>query len=39
MAIALLFEGTGVNQAQYDQVRRAVSPDNRPPASSPMRRC
>jgi hypothetical protein len=32
MAIVLVFEGAGVTQAQYDQVRKEVSPDNKPPA-------
>lgn len=31
MAIALLFEGSGVTQAQYDQVRNEVAPGNRVP--------
>ena len=30
MAIALLFEVPGMTQAQYDQIRGALSPDNRP---------
>jgi quinol monooxygenase YgiN len=32
MAIVLVFEGAGISQAQYDQVRKEVSPDNKPPA-------
>lgn len=32
MAIVLVFEAAGVTQAQYDQVRNEVSPDNKPPA-------
>lgn len=32
MAIALIFDGPGVSQAQYDQVRNATSPDNKRPA-------
>ena len=32
MAIVLVFEGAGVTQAQYDQVGREVTPDNKPPA-------
>ena len=32
MAVALIFDGPGVTQAQYDQVRAEVVPDNRPPA-------
>jgi quinol monooxygenase YgiN len=32
MAIGLLFEGTGVSQAQYEQVRDEVAPGNRPVA-------
>ena len=32
MAIVLVFEGAGVTQAQYDQVLKEVSPDNKPPA-------
>ena len=32
MAIVLVFEGAGLSQAQYDQVRKEVSPDNKPPA-------
>jgi hypothetical protein len=32
MAIAMTFDGPGVSQAQYDQVRNEVSPDNRLPA-------
>jgi quinol monooxygenase YgiN len=31
MAIGVVFEGQGVTQAQYDQVLKEVSPDNRPP--------
>jgi len=31
MAIVLVFEGAGVTQAQYDQVGKEVSPDNKPP--------
>ena len=31
MAIGVLFDGQGVTQAQYDQVRNEVTPDNRPP--------
>jgi quinol monooxygenase YgiN len=29
VAIGLLFEGPGVTQAQYDQTRNEVSPDNK----------
>ncbi|MEA2641742.1 MAG: hypothetical protein QOF51_3136 [Chloroflexota bacterium] len=29
MAIGLIFSGAGVTQAQYDQVRREVAPDNK----------
>jgi hypothetical protein len=29
MAVGLIFSGQGVTQAQYDQARRAVSPDNK----------
>ena len=32
MAIAMTFDGPGVSQAQYDQVRKEVSPDNKRPA-------
>jgi quinol monooxygenase YgiN len=32
MAIQLIFEGPGVSQAQYDQVRNEVSPGNTRPA-------
>jgi hypothetical protein len=32
MAIMLVFEGAGVTQAQYDQVGKEVTPDNKPPA-------
>ena len=32
MAIVLVFQGAGVTQAQYEQVRKEVSPDNKPPA-------
>jgi quinol monooxygenase YgiN len=32
VAIVLVFEGAGVTQAQYDQVGKEVSPDNKPPA-------
>ena len=32
VAIALIFDGPGVSQAQYDQVRNEVSPNNRRPA-------
>jgi len=32
MAIVLVFEGAGVTQAQYDQVRKEVMPDNKPAA-------
>ncbi len=32
MAIVLVFEGAGVTQQQYDQVRQEVSPSNTPPA-------
>jgi quinol monooxygenase YgiN len=32
MAIVLVFNAAGVTQAQYDQVRKEVSPDNKPPA-------
>jgi quinol monooxygenase YgiN len=32
MAIALLFEGPGVTQAQYEQVLNQVAPGNRAPA-------
>ena len=31
MAILAIFEATGHTEAQYDQVRRRVSPDNRLP--------
>ena len=34
MAIALLFEGPGITQSQYDQARQEVSPDNRLPAGA-----
>lgn len=30
MAIAMVFEGQGVSQAQFDQARKEVSPDNKP---------
>jgi hypothetical protein len=29
MAVALIFQGKGVTQAQYDQARQAVMPDNK----------
>lgn len=32
MAIVLVFQGAGVTQAQYEQVRKEVTPDNKPPA-------
>ena len=32
MAIGVFFEGSGVSQAQYDQVLNQVAPGNRPPA-------
>ena len=32
MSILLVFERAGITQAQYDQVRKEVSPDNKPPA-------
>jgi quinol monooxygenase YgiN len=32
VAIVLTFDGPGVSQAQYDQVRNAVSPTNKRPA-------
>ncbi len=32
MAIGLLFNGSGVTQAQYEQARNEVAPGNRPPA-------
>jgi hypothetical protein len=32
MAVLLIFEPEGVTLAQYDQVRKEVSPDNKPPA-------
>ena len=32
MAIVLVFDAAGVTQAQYDQVSKEVSPDNKPPA-------
>jgi quinol monooxygenase YgiN len=32
VAIAMIFDGPGQTQAQYDQVRNEVSPDNNPPA-------
>jgi quinol monooxygenase YgiN len=35
MAIAIVFEGLGVTRAQYDQVLKDVSPDNRPPTGMP----
>jgi hypothetical protein len=31
MAIQLIFDGPGVSQAQYDQVRNEVSPGNKRP--------
>jgi hypothetical protein len=31
MAICLAFEGAGISQAQYDQVRNEVAPSNQPP--------
>lgn len=31
MAIGLLFDGAGVTQAQYEQARNEVAPDNRTP--------
>ena len=30
MAVGVIFDGTGVDQAQYEQVRQQVTPDNRP---------
>lgn len=30
MAIGLIMDGAGVTQAQYDQVRNEVAPDNKP---------
>jgi quinol monooxygenase YgiN len=32
MAIGMIFDGPGVTQAQYDQVRNEAAPGNRPPA-------
>jgi hypothetical protein len=32
MAIGLLFDGSGVTRAQYEQARNEVAPDNRPPS-------
>ncbi len=32
MAIALVFHGVGVTQAQYDQVVQETTPGNKPPA-------
>ena len=32
MAVVLVFEPAGVTLAQYDQVRKEVCPDNKPPA-------
>jgi quinol monooxygenase YgiN len=32
MAILLVFEGAGITQAQYDQVGKEVTPNNKPPA-------
>jgi hypothetical protein len=32
MAIGMIFDIPGVTQAQYEQVRKAVSPDNRLPS-------
>jgi len=32
MAIGLMFTATGVTQAQYDQVRKELHPDNKMPA-------
>jgi hypothetical protein len=29
MAVGLIFKGTGVTQAQYEQVRNEVAPDNK----------
>ena len=34
MAVALLFEGPGITQAQYDQARQEVSPNNSLPAGA-----
>ena len=34
MAIGVIFEGAGVTQAQYDQVRNEVAPGNTPAAGS-----
>ncbi len=34
MAVAILFEGPGITQAQYDQARREVSPGNQLPAGA-----
>jgi len=34
MAVALLFEGPGITQAQYDQVLGEVSPGNQLPAGA-----
>jgi quinol monooxygenase YgiN len=31
MAIVLVFEDASVTQAQYDQARKEVAPDNKPP--------
>jgi hypothetical protein len=31
MAVCLIFEGPGVTQAQYEQVRKEVAPGDRPP--------
>jgi hypothetical protein len=32
MAVGLVFDGVGVNQAQYEQVLNQVSPDNQAPS-------
>jgi quinol monooxygenase YgiN len=34
MAVCLIFDGPGVTQAQYDQVRNEVAPGDRAPAGS-----
>lgn len=31
MAVGVIFEGVGVSQAQYEQARDEISPDNQPP--------
>jgi quinol monooxygenase YgiN len=34
MAVCLIFDGPGVTQAQYEQVRNEVAPGDRPPAGA-----